>query len=112
MNESTTTMAPSEQNSNKLGHTATAAQSNRSAGAFVATFTNHHRTCVALAKRLTADDPDLQDSAALSQLCRASQEMLEQAKETRALTEIYLLLDETHRDAVRPIITERFKDIA
>jgi hypothetical protein len=38
--------------------------------------------------------------------------MLEQAKEARTLTEIYLALDESHRDVVRPIITARFKDIA
>jgi hypothetical protein len=37
--------------------------------------------------------------------------MLEQAKEGRAITEIYLALDDKHRDAVRPIIIARFKDI-
>ncbi len=89
-----------------------AADADSSAAEFVAKFTRHHQTCVSLAKRFTTDDPDLKDSAALSQLCRASQEMLEQAKEARTLTEIYLALDESHRDAVRPIITERFKDIA
>src|ERR1051325_2231732 len=80
------------------------------AAGFVTRFTNHHRKCVSLAKKFTADDPELKDSAAISQLCRASQEMLEQAKEARALTEIYLALDEQHRDAVRSIIITRFKD--
>lgn len=37
--------------------------------------------------------------------------MADQAKAARALTEIYLSLDEKHRDAVRAIITGRFKDI-
>jgi len=91
---------------------AAATEGNKSAAAFVTKFTNHHQKCVSLAKRFTEDDAELKDSAALSQLCRASQEMLEQAKEARTLTEIYLALDETHRDAVRPIITERFKDLA
>ena len=89
-----------------------AAETQDSAAAFVTKFTSHHRRCMSLAKRFTEDDPELQDSAALSQLCRASQEMLDQAKAARTLTEIYLALDDHHRDAVRPIITERFKDIA
>jgi hypothetical protein len=38
--------------------------------------------------------------------------MLEQAKEACAMTEIYLALDDTHRDAVRPIIIARFKEIS
>jgi hypothetical protein len=67
---------------------------------------------VSLAKRFAVDNPDIKDSVALSQLCRASQEMLEQAKGARAMTEIYLALDEKHRDAVRPIIIGRFKDIS
>ena len=37
--------------------------------------------------------------------------MADQAKAARALTEIYLSLDEKHRDTVRPIILARFKDI-
>jgi len=37
--------------------------------------------------------------------------MADQAKAARALTEIYLSLDEKHREAVRPIILGRFKDI-
>jgi len=37
--------------------------------------------------------------------------MADQAKAARALTEIYLSLDEKHRDAVRAIILGRFKDI-
>jgi hypothetical protein len=90
----------------------TEVEAGNSAAQFVAKFTAHYQTCVTLAKRFTADNPELKDSAALSQLCRASQEMLEQAKETRTLTEIYLALDEGHRDTVRPIITARFKDIA
>src|SRR4051794_39104867 len=80
------------------------------AAGFVARFSGHHRRCASLAKKLTVDDPDFKDSAAISQLCRASQEMLGQAKEARTLTEIYLALDEQHRDAVQPIIVARFKD--
>jgi hypothetical protein len=38
--------------------------------------------------------------------------MLEQAKEARAMTEIYLALDDKHRDAIRPIIVARFKEIS
>ena len=90
----------------------TASDRNDSAAAFVTKFANHHKQCVALAKRFTDSPSTLKDSAAISQLCRASQEMLEQAKEARTLTEIYLALDDQHRDAVRPIITNRFKDIA
>jgi hypothetical protein len=97
---------------NSIARGGVAGKPDDAAAAFVTKFTNHHRSCVSLAKRFTADNPQLTDSAALSQLCRATQEMLEQAKEARALTEIYLALDENHRDAVRPIITERFKDIA
>ena len=78
---------------------------------FVTTFIAHHKRCKALAKQFAADNAQLRDSAALSQLCRASNEMLEQAKGARAMTEIYLALDEKHREAVRPIIIERFKDI-
>ena len=37
--------------------------------------------------------------------------MADQAKAARTLTEIYLSLDEKHRDAVRAIILGRFKDI-
>lgn len=37
--------------------------------------------------------------------------MADQAKAARALTEIYLSLDEKHRDAVRAVIVGRFKDI-
>jgi hypothetical protein len=82
------------------------------AALFVTKFTNHYRRCVSLAKQFAVDNPDPKDSAAISQLCRASQEMLEQAKEARAMTEIYLALDDKHRDAVRPIIIARFKDIS
>lgn len=82
------------------------------AGQFVAKFAKHHRKCMSLAKRFTLDHPELKQSAAIGQLCRASQEMLEQAKAAQTLTEIYLALDEKHRDIVRPIITARFKDIA
>jgi hypothetical protein len=81
------------------------------AAPFVSKFTDHHRRCVILGKRFAAFSLDLGDSAALSQLCRASQEMADQAKAARALTEIYLSLDEKHRDAVRAIIVGRFKDI-
>lgn len=95
----------------KAGNPATRAGAD-SASEFVSKFKRHHETCISLARRFTDDDPDLKDSAALSQLCRSSQEMLEQAKEARTLTEIYLALDEKHRDAVHPIITGRFKDIA
>jgi hypothetical protein len=83
-----------------------------SAAQFVTKFVNHYRRCVALAKRFVVDNPELKDSAALSHLCRASHEMLEQAKEARAMTEIYLALDDKHRDEVRPIIIARFKDIS
>jgi hypothetical protein len=83
-----------------------------SAALFVTKFTNHHRQCVSLAKRFAVDNPQLKDSAAISHLCRASKEMLEQAKEARAMTEIYLALDEKHRDEVRPIIIGRFKDLS
>ena len=37
--------------------------------------------------------------------------MADQAKAARALTEIYLSLDEKHRDNVRAIVFGRFKDI-
>jgi hypothetical protein len=90
---------------------AAAAKEQQSAAEFVRKFSYHHQKCVALARRFTADNPELKDSAAISQLCRATQEMLEQAKEARALTQIYLALDEPHQDRVRPIITARFKDI-
>jgi hypothetical protein len=79
---------------------------------FVTKFISHFQRCKSLAKRFAVNNPELKDSAALSQLCRASQEMLEQAKEARAMTEIYLALDDKHRDAVRPIIIARFKDIS
>jgi hypothetical protein len=82
-----------------------------SAAQFVTKFITHHQRCKALAKRFAVDDSELKDSVALSQLCRASQEMLEQAKEARAMTEIYVALDDQHRDAVRPIIIARFQDI-
>lgn len=83
-----------------------------SAAEFVTKFTHHHERCKSLAKRFAVGKPDLQDSVALSQLCRASQEMLEQAKEARAMTQIYLALDDKHRDAVRPIMVARFKDVS
>ena len=105
-------MASSERQKENNGLETGSAERRNSAAAFVTSFAGHHRNCVTLAKRFTESDPNLKNSAALSQLCRASQEMLEQAKEARALTEIYLALDEQHRDAVRPIITARFKDIA
>ena len=97
---------------NHIDSPATAAQTEDSAAKFVAKFRRHHQTCITLAKQFASDDPRLKDSAAISQLCRASQEMLEQAKGARALTEIYLALDELHRDAVRPLVVERFKDLA
>jgi len=103
-------MATAQETTN--GTSSTAVTSNDSALAFVAKFGKHHQRCVALAKRFSDEDPDFKNSAAIAQLCRATQEMLEQAKEARTLTEIYLALDEQHRDSVRPIITERFKDIA
>jgi len=103
-------MPTAEETSNVT--TTTAATSNDAAVAFVSKFGKHHQRCVALAKRFSDQDADFKNSAAISQLCRAAQEMLEQAKEARTLTEIYLALDEQHRDTVRPIITERFKDIA
>ena len=105
-------MASSERRKDNNGLGTGGADRHDSAAEFVTNFAAHHRKCVTLAKRFTENDPDLKDSAALSQLCRASREMLEQAKEARALTEIYLALDELHRDTVRPIITARFKDIA
>lgn len=83
-----------------------------SAAEFVTKFTNHHERCKALARRFAVGKPELQDSVALSQLCRASQEMLEQAKEARAMTQIYLALDDKHRDAVRPIMVARFRDVS
>jgi len=104
-------VAPEEETST-IGSAKAVTGEKNSAAQFVARFTSHFQTCVLLAKRLTGDNPDLRDSAAISQLCRASQEMLEQAKEARTLTEIYLALDEDHRDTVRPIITARFTDIA
>jgi len=104
-------MTSGEEKTNS-GSVTVAAKADESAAQFVTKFTRHHRTCQSLAKRFTADSLELKDSAAISQLCRASQEMLEQAKEARTLTEIYIALDELHRDTVRPIITERFKDIA
>jgi hypothetical protein len=90
---------------------ATMQRTEDAAASFVSTFINHRRRCTSLAKRFAVDDPDFVDSAALEQLCRATQEMLDQAKAARALTEIYVSLDEKHRDAVRPIIIGRFKDI-
>lgn len=105
-------MPYSEEAATNLRPTAVAAEETDAAAEFVTKFTRHHRTCVELAKRFTVDGPEVKESAAISQLCRASQEMLEQAKEARALTEIYLALDESHRDTVRPIITDRFKDIS
>jgi len=101
-------------NKNKTSVEASATLEKRedSAAQFVTKFINHHRRCVSLAKRFAVDDADIKDSAALSQLCRASKEMLEQAKGARAMTEIYLALDEKHRDAIRPIIIARFKDLS
>ena len=101
----------SSANKTSADPTATVPKSTHSAAQFVTKFIAHHQRCKALAKRFAVDNPELRDSAALSQLCRASNEMLEQAKEARAMTEIYLALDENHRDAVRPIIIGRFKDI-
>jgi hypothetical protein len=106
------TITTSHSTQNGISARQVAREGDEVAAGFVTRFTNHHRKCVSLGKKFTADDPELKDSAAISQLCRASQEMLEQAKEARALTEIYLALDEQHRDAVRPIIITRFKDIA
>src|SRR5438552_10741616 len=105
-------MGAVKEQKNQIRSTATAAKGKDSAAQFVAKFRSHYKTCVTLTERFTADDPKLKDFAAITQLCRASQEMLEQAKEARTLTEIYLALDETHRDTVRPIITARFKQIA
>ena len=105
-------MSAVEEKASKIGSAAAAAKRTDSAAQFVAKFRSHYQTCVDLAKRFTAVDPALKDSAAIRQLCRASQEMLDQAKEARALTEIYLALDEAHRDAVRGIIVNRFRDIA
>jgi hypothetical protein len=105
-------MSAVEEQANNISSATAAAKRTDSAAQFVAKFRSHHKTCISLAKRFTADNPELKDSAAIAQLCRASQEMLEQAKEARALTEIYLALDEAHRDAVRRIVVERFKDIA
>ena len=90
---------------------ATMQRTEDTAASFVSTFISHHRRCTSLAKRFAVDDPGFANSAALEQLCRASREMLDQAKAARALTEIYVSLDEKHRDAVRPIIIGRFKDI-
>lgn len=104
-------MASAEERTN-ITSAAAASDNTDAASAFVTKFTKHHRQCVALAKRFSDDNSKLKDSAAISQLCRASQEMLEQAKEARALTEIYLALDDKHRDVVHDIITDRFKDIA
>ena len=78
---------------------------------FVNRFGEHHRRCALLAKRFAINDSNLADSAALSAFCRASQEMADQAKAARALTKIYLCLDEKNRDTVQPIILSRFKDI-
>jgi hypothetical protein len=105
-------MPPPQENKTHSRPAGAARVGKDSAGQFVAKFANHYRTCVALAKRFTLDHPELKHSAAIAQLCRAAQEMLEQAKEAQALTEIYLALDEPHRDVVRPIITARFKDIS
>jgi hypothetical protein len=103
---------PPQENKTHSRPAAAAGAAKDSVGQFVAKFANHYRTCMKLAKRFTLDNPELKHSAAIGQLCRASQEMLEQAKEAQALTEIYLALDEKHRDTVRPIITARFKDIS
>src|SRR5690242_15453205 len=81
------------------------------AASFVTKFTHHHRRCVTLGKQFAIFSPALGDSVALSHLCRASQEMTDQAKAARTLTEIYLSLDEKHRDVVRAAIIGRFKDI-
>ncbi|HJT81966.1 MAG TPA: hypothetical protein VJ719_12275 [Chthoniobacterales bacterium] len=104
-----TRMATANENPG-IGQAAAAGEA--AAAAFVAKFTRHHQQCISLAKHFTETGSDLKDSAALSQLCRASQEMLEQAKEAQTLTEIYLALDESHRDVIRPIIIERFKHIS
>jgi hypothetical protein len=105
-------MGAVKEQTNQIPSAAAATKEKDSAAQFVAKFRKHFQSCVSLAKRFASDDPEVKDSAAISQLCRASQEMLEQAKEARVLTEIYLALDEPHRDAVRPMIIERFKDIA
>ena len=81
------------------------------ATSFVSEFAKHRRRCLSLAKRFATDDANLKDSAAVGQLCRATQEMLEQAKAAHALSEIYLRLDDRHRDAVQAIIIARFEDI-
>jgi hypothetical protein len=104
---------PPDKNKTNSGAVAAAGQADESVGHFVAKFASHYKNCVSLAKRFTINGPEIQEnSAAISHLCRASHEMLEQAKEARALTEIYLALDEPNRDVVRPIITARFKDIS
>ena len=79
---------------------------------FVTIFKSHHRQCASLAERFAADDSDAQSYGAISYLCRATQELLEQAKAARTLTEIYLTLDDKHREAVREIMIERFKELS
>jgi hypothetical protein len=92
--------------------TAAAEKAKHSAGQFPAKFASHYERCQKLGKRFTTDDPKLKESAAISQLCRASQEMMQQAKQARMLTDIYLTLDDSHREMIRPIITAGFKDIS
>ena len=58
-----------------VGPSATVEKGTDSAALFVTKFTNHYRRCVSLAKRFAVDNPELKDSAAISQLCRASHEM-------------------------------------
>ena len=109
-NQAQAELAVPDKNKLAAGRT-TKTQKKDFAAEFVTKFTNHHERCKFLAKRFAVGTPNFKDSIALAQLCRASDEMLEQAKEARALTEIYLALDDKRRDAVCPIIIGRFKDI-
>jgi hypothetical protein len=106
-------MTAPDKNKRGVGATPAMRKAEDFVAGFVTKFAHHFRTCRSLAKQFTIDNPAFkQDYAAISQLCRASQEMLQQAKETRTLTEVYLALDEPHRDAVRPLITARFEEIS
>jgi hypothetical protein len=100
------------ENKEIIGSPATIQERDAPAALFVTKFARHYRRCASLARQFAVDNPHLQDTAAISQLCRATQEMLEQAKAAQALTEIYLALDDNHREAVLPIIIARFKDIS
>jgi len=101
-----------EKSNPALERSATVQKGEDPARSFVTVFTKHYRRCASLAKRFAVSNPDAQDYGAISQLCRASGELLEQAKAARTLTEIYLALDEKHREAVRQIMIARFKEIA